>query len=202
MVQNEIVIEKLQDAALRANKIMTHTLQLIKLYLLHCYDKSIEFPKIDRQFVTSVMKVLCKEPKTGRPPKEETKRIKDKLKSFYEAHYEAYIAEKLDYTHLNTVLDYLAIDVITMYENNIKVHYVEYVKKFVNVSWNKKEAIAEIKASETSSQEKRASINVFISQLQKISQDLMSSNQPKTASPLYHSWIDEQRCKILPQKTF
>jgi trehalose-6-phosphate synthase len=36
---------------------------------------------------------------------------------------------------MNTVLDYLAIDIITMYENNIKQHFVEYVERFVNVSW-------------------------------------------------------------------
>ena len=42
-------------------------------------------------------------------------------------------------------LDYLAIEVITMYETNVKQHFVEYVERFVNVSWEKKALIAIIK---------------------------------------------------------
>ncbi len=58
---------------------------------------------IDRQFVTSVMKALCEEPTTGRPPNEETKRIKDTLKAFYEAHYKPFVVGQLDYRHINMV---------------------------------------------------------------------------------------------------
>ncbi len=32
-----------------------------------------------------------------------------------------------------------------MYENNIKQHFVEYVERFVNVSWEKKALVAIIK---------------------------------------------------------
>jgi len=56
VVRDDTVIAKLQDAALRANGIMIHTLQLLKLYLIHCYDTENPFPSIDRPFVTSVMK--------------------------------------------------------------------------------------------------------------------------------------------------
>jgi hypothetical protein len=48
---------------------MTHTLQFLKLYLIYCYDTgaaAAPLPTIDRQFVTSVMKVLCAEPTVGR----------------------------------------------------------------------------------------------------------------------------------------
>ena len=34
---------------------------------------------------------------------------------------------------LNTILDYLCIDIITMYENNIKQHFIEYIERYVNV---------------------------------------------------------------------
>jgi len=34
---------------------------------------------------------------------------------------------------MNTVLDYLAIDVTTMYENNIKLHFFEYVERLATV---------------------------------------------------------------------
>ena len=114
VVRDESVIAALRDAALRANGIMTHTLQFLKLYLIYCYDTGAPLPTIDRPFVTSVMKVLCAEPTVGRKPSEATKRIKDTLKAFYEEHYKPSVVGELNYRHLNTVLEYLAIDVITM----------------------------------------------------------------------------------------
>ena len=38
VVKNPVVIEKLTDAALLVSRIMTHTLQFMKLYFIHCYD--------------------------------------------------------------------------------------------------------------------------------------------------------------------
>jgi len=38
---------------------------------------------------------------------------------------------------MNTILDYLTIDILTMYENNIKQHYIKYVERYVNVIWRK-----------------------------------------------------------------
>ena len=45
---------------------------------------------------------------------------------------------------MNTIIDYLSIDIITMYENNIKLHFPEYVERFVNTVWKKKQLIAYI----------------------------------------------------------
>mgnify|MGYP000400827029 CR=1 FL=1 len=70
--------------------------------------------------------MLKKEPKI--------KELKYKLTAFYNSDYKPLIKDtSLDYTHLNTVLDYLTIGIITMYENNIKLHYVEYIERYVNI---------------------------------------------------------------------
>jgi len=53
--------------------------------------------------------------------------------------------EELDYTHINTILDYLTIDIITMYENNIKEHFIEYLERYVNIVWKKKYLTQKIK---------------------------------------------------------
>lgn len=62
VLKNNVVIAELTDAALRFNSIIIHTLQLLKLYLFHSCDEGVELPMLDRQFVTSIMKVLCKPP--------------------------------------------------------------------------------------------------------------------------------------------
>jgi hypothetical protein len=200
VVKDPIVIEKLTDAAVLTNRIMTHTLQFMKLYFIHLYDHGRPLPTIDRPFVTSVMKVLCDASPSGRPPKDETVRVKEELTRFYVEHYEAIMQDTLNYRRLNTVLDYMAIDVITMYENNIKQHYCQYVERFVNVSLQKRERIEAIKASEASAEQKKAETNTLCRELRKVKNDILSVNDPKTSDPQYHEWIDEQAPQVIPQR--
>ena len=74
------------------------------------------------------MKIMCNEKPQGRPAKKEIKELKDNLTAFYKTDFEPLIQkDTLEYTHMNTILDYLTIDILTMYENNIKNHFVEYM---------------------------------------------------------------------------
>jgi endo-1,4-beta-mannosidase len=59
----------------------------------------------------------------------------------------------------------MAVEVVTMYENNIKAHFVSYVERFVNVSWGKKAALAAIYSSNASSDEKDSLKNALCAQL-------------------------------------
>jgi hypothetical protein len=59
------------------------------------------------------------------------------------------------------VIDYTAIEVLTMYENNIEARFVGHVERFVNVSWEKKDALATIKASDASSEDKTSRQNAL-----------------------------------------
>ncbi|RLN97234.1 hypothetical protein BBJ28_00007147 [Nothophytophthora sp. Chile5] len=192
VVRDPIVIEKLTNAAALTNRIMTHTLQIIKLYFIYLYDHGAPLPTLDKPFVTSVMKVLCDASPSGRP-KAEMLRVKDELTRFYAEHYEPVMLDALNYRHLYTALDYMAIDVITMYENNIKQHYCQYVERFVNVSLRKRERIEVIKATEVSTGQKKAQTNLLCRELRKVKDDILGVNDPKTSDPQYHKWIDEQR---------
>ena len=142
----DINLPKITDAVIKCNKIVINTLMFMKLYLLDYFDKNNKLPEIDKIFVNSCMKILCNENASGRPPKKEIKELKDKLTAFYNSDYKPLIKDTdLDYTYLNTVLDYLTIGIITMYENNIKLHYVEYIERYVNIIWKKKDTINKIK---------------------------------------------------------
>ena len=80
---------------------------------------STALPTIDRQFVTSVMKVLCKKPKRGRPPSAETMRIKPTLTDLYKAHYEHHMVTHPNYQNMSTVLDYLT----DRYHHDVREHH-------------------------------------------------------------------------------
>ena len=139
-------------------------------YLLNHYEtNNNKLPVIDDTFINCCMKILCNEKASGRPPKKEIKELKDKLTAFYKTDFQPLIQnENLDYTHMNTILDYLTIDILTMYENNIKLHYVEYVERYVNVVWKKKFIMNKIRKLNITQKAKEQRVNNLCNQLRKI----------------------------------
>lgn len=202
IVKHDFVIDKLVQASDMTNKVVIHTLQLMKLYFIHLYDNGEKLPTINRQFITSVMKTVCVSPTQGRVPSESTKGIKNNLKEFYDVHYKKQQGEELDYKHMNTVLDYLAIDILTMYENNIKQHFIEYVERFVNVVWRKKEMIKLIQKKFKTPKTRQQAANKLCNQLRRIKNDLLYGDKQKTSLRIYHSWIDKERKAILPNRKY
>lgn len=202
IVRDDIVIQKLGDVVVRANKIVIHTLQFMKLYFIHCYDTEKPFPVVDRALVKCFMKVLCKSPSQGRPPSETTIATKAELEKFYKLHYEHLKDEELTYTHMNTILDYLADTITTIYENNIEQRYMSYIDRFINVCWKKKQLIEIIKKSKRPQVVKHQLINTLTANLRKVKNDLLDTTYTKTSLPIYHSWIDSMKSHILPKKQF
>ena len=200
----EVNEAKLTKAVIQCNKIVIQSLMFMKLYLLHYYKTTNALPTIDKMFINSCMKIVCLEKASGRPPNKATKDLKDTLTAFYKTQYEPLIQnDPLEYTHLNTVLDYLTIDILTMYENNIKLHYVEYVERYVNVVWKKKFLMEQIRKKNLTVKEKDAKIHQLCSELRKIKNDIFNVGSKEFASKsYYHSWIREQKKRILPTRTF
>jgi len=60
-----------------------------------------------------------------------------------------------------------------MYENNIKLHYVEYIERFVNIIWKKKETIIKIKEDNKEEVKQKELLNEFCRQLRKIKNDIL-----------------------------
>jgi len=199
----EINQPKINDLTIMAHKIVIHTLQFMKIYLINYYNINNKLPTIDASFINCCMKILCKEKATGRPAKTEIKDLKETLTVFYNQHYKQLQLDELEYTHMNTILDYLSISIITDYENNIKCHYVEYIERYVNVIWKKKFIIEKIRKIKKTKKEKDDAINRFNSDLRKIKNDLLNvENTNFKSKAFYHKWIKEQKKLILPIKEF
>lgn len=198
----DINLPKITHAVIQCNKIVINTLFFMKLYILDYYEQNKTLPNIDKTFINCCMKILCNEKATGRPPKKEIKELKDKLTTFYKSDFQPLIQnETLKYTHMNTILDYLTIDILTMYENNIKFHYVEYVERYVNVVWKKKFIMNKIKKLNITQKEKQERINHLCNQLRKIKNDLLNvENNNYKSHSMYHKWINHQKQCITPNK--
>lgn len=196
----DINLPKLTDATVRTHKITIYVLQFLKLYLLSYYGKHKTLPTIDKTLVNSCIKMVCKESGTGRPPSEKVEKLKKQLTKVYKEHFEKFKVEDIEYTHLNTVLDYLTIDILTMYENNVKNHFVDYVERYVNVVWRKNFLIGKIRKLKKTKKERERAITHFCSQLRAIKNDLLSTETLKSKS-FYHQWITEKKKLILPNRT-
>jgi hypothetical protein len=202
----EINTTKINDVVIKAHKIVIHTLQFLKMYILHHYQTySHTIPIIDKVLILNVMKVVCGEKHTnqGRLPKKETLELIENLTSFYTEHYKPYTQpEQLDYEYMSNVLSYLCEDIMTMYENNIQLHYVDYVERFVNVVWKKRMLVEKIRKIFPAKKERESRIQQLEKELRKIKNDLLNveSNIDYTARPQYHKWITEQKKHIIPNK--
>jgi len=198
----DINLPKITDAVIICNKIVIHTLMFMKLYLLNYYEINKSLPIINDEFVNSCMKILCNESTNGRPPKREIKELKDTLKLYLEQHYKPLMQnDELNYKHLNTVLDYLTTDIITMYESNIKLHYVEYVERFVNVVWKKNFIIEKIRKLNFTKKIIDDKINKLCNQLRRIKNDILNvENKDYKSDKSYHKWIDDIKNYIIPNK--
>ena len=201
----DINLPKITNAVIKCNKIVIQVLMFMKLFLLDHYDKHNTLPIINDEFINSCMKILCNEKATGRPPKQEIKELKEKLNAFYKTDFQPLIQnENLDYTHMNTILDYLTIDILTMYENNIKFHYVEYVERYVNVVWKKNFIVSKIRKMNITQKEKEQRVNNLCSQLRKIKTDLLNVTEGSKnykSHTMYHTWINQQKQSITPNKS-
>ena len=196
----------INNAVVKSNKIVIHTLQFLKLYILDYYENNNgSLPVISKELINNTMKVVCgeKEEKRGKPPKQETVLMKEKLTAFYKEHYLPTTQnDPIDYAGLNTVLDYLKEDVITMYENNIQLHYVDYVERYVNVVWKKKFLTDKIRKLGKTKAERETRIRALCSELRKIKNDLLNVDTTVlTSKSYYHKWITEQKRNVLPKKT-
>src|SRR5438445_9930154 len=65
IIKNYTNIRKINGVVIMCNKIVIHTLQLMKLYIIHLYDNNEKLPIINKQFITSVMKTVCVDSRQG-----------------------------------------------------------------------------------------------------------------------------------------
>src|SRR5688500_4156277 len=57
-------LEIINDVVYRTNKIVFHTYNFLKLYILHLHQQSIMFPIIDNDFIYIIMKTLSERTET------------------------------------------------------------------------------------------------------------------------------------------
>uniref|UniRef100_A0A6C0C7T5 Cas12f1-like TNB domain-containing protein n=1 Tax=viral metagenome TaxID=1070528 RepID=A0A6C0C7T5_9ZZZZ len=201
------ILEVLNDAVIRTNKIVFHTYNFLKLYILHLFDSGEKFPVIDKDFVYSIMTLLAERTeKSGRKPSIDKLKIIDKLTQFYNKFYVHLVCQddlicddKLSYILKN----YECVDIVKNINNNIKEHFPNHVRKYVNLLFKVKDKKLSITNSAIlTPNQKKEELRKINERYNNIKYDILSTD-PEFKSDMrdFHKflWI---RNLILPYDTF
>ena len=193
IIKNKEHIVKIFDAIVRTHKIVSHAYQFLRLYILYCYKKNKKNIDINTETIKMVFKVLVKD-SAGPKPKGQNLEILNMFKEFYEKKYnKLYFDEKIDGSNLSQILNYMAVDMLTNIENNIKLNFSSYVKRFVNSSFKKINNNLLDNAPHGTKIKLRKELN---KDLYDIKEDLF--NNTLLSNNKYHEWINKHRKNIFP----
>ena len=203
IIKDESTTSIINDLAIKTNKIVIHSYQFIKIYCIDLYKNNKPFPKIDKEFICDVFKVITirKCGSGGYTDEKMPQQLKD-LTLFYKDHYKSTCDEKeiLYYDKMSYILAYEAIDMITNVENNIREHFIQHLNKFVNLSFKLKDNMDKITKETKDKELRKQQKKELYNEIKKLKDDILSFDELKSDIK-YHNWIKEQKKFLLPNKT-
>ena len=202
VIRDENLLPLINDITIRTNKIVIHSYQFLKLYLLHLYENNQSFPVLDKEYICDIFKVITKRKCNSGGYTDET--MPDQLRTltdFYKNHYLLTISnnEILYYDKLPYILTYEAIDMITNINNNIQEHFINHLNKYVNIVFDIKAKRDEITKNNKDKAIRKQLHKELYEEINKVKKDLITFGD-FISDVKYHSWIREQKIKIFPNK--
>ena len=170
----------LENAIIRTNSITTKTYFLLRLWILHKYHNNLEIPVISEDTISICMKSIML-PSSGQKPKGNNAILLDEFKNLHNFTLE-------NGNNLSSILDYYKTTMLTSIENNIKIHFFDYIKRFVN-SYFKHLYKEQIENKEFKKQ--------LYKEINLLKNDII--NNTLTCDKKYHNWLKENRYKIVPE---
>ena len=172
---------KIMDCIIRTNKITIKTYQLLRLWILNKYRKKKDIPPITENTIKMVQKSIL-EKSAGPKPKGDNLELFNEFKKFHSFTLENGV-------NLSQILGYNATSIITAIENNIKMHFFDYIRRFIN-SYFKHKYKEEMKNKEFKQQ--------LFKDLKKLKNDII--NDTTTCNVKYQKWLKENRNNIIPKE--
>ena len=194
IINDEIVLDKINDAVIRVNHIVITTLQFIELFYLYNLENNKPNPNIDIDFIDKCIKIVSIKDARG-PPIKNGKKLMVILRNFYESEFKStFIGAKESTLKLNQILHYERTQIITAIENNIKAHFFKRLFHYINCHFDDyyKEEL------NVKGKERTNIVHELRAEYKQVKNDLISGT--KTARRAYQHWITENKSKLLPKK--
>jgi hypothetical protein len=188
------IIEEINQAVVRTNRIVTKAYMLMRYWIITQYDQEKDVPLIDTDLIEVVFQAICtpkEQPRQVKQRSDETVQEKEKRELKYKVYDQLQFLnpfETENSKNLSGILQNESVSILTAFENNIKTHFIDYVRKFVNVLFSKQD-----KESLTPRQLNR--------ELYQVKKDLLDNRLPNEyrSDPKYHERIEKYRGMVLPK---
>ena len=138
-------IPVIERYVLNMHEVSVHTLRFLKQLYVHRFnhimdnninERITESIPLNKELIINIAKTIGVTTNIGQGRRSQaTTNLRLMLSNFYDNFYINTLRPgepKPSCTHLHTPIDYFAIQVLTMYENNIKQHFHKYVVKYVD----------------------------------------------------------------------
>ena len=196
-------INTINDIVVKVNKIVIHTYQFLKLYLIHLYDNKKDFPKINEDFIGYIFMVLTirKCGSGGYTDNNMPEQLKQLTKFYNECYKPLTINDEvIYYDKLNYVLAYEAIDIEKNINVNISEHFIQHLNKYINIILEVKEKHDKITKDNKDIKIRKEKHKELTQEINKVKKDLTSFKELESEKK-YHKWILEQRKLIYGLKS-
>ena len=165
---------QIENLVQEMNDLIIHVYQFIRLYILHLYKQKIEFPIIDEPFIMSCIKTLGI--RDNRGAKSKNTELLKTLDEFYINEYQPLLKhEKTNLRNKVYLLPYIATQIYTNLTVNIQEHFVQHIRRFINITTTEITSDKEI--------------------LYKFKKQLLELSDTNI---LFNNWLEEHRDNILP----
>jgi len=193
-LKSTFILSTINDACFRANQIVSYTYQFLKLFCIHGQQINGEFIPITKDVIHMAMKNFIQDSNKGRIVQNTNKYILDFFNTFYEHHFvHLFNGEKINGKNLSGILDYAKIEMLTSIENNVRVHFIDYLNRYVNCSFKNEHKLIldKLKGKEKEDMKSKLKYELYC-----VKQDLIYLTS--TCDSKYNAWIYNKRPKILP----
>jgi hypothetical protein len=178
------------------NEIATRSYQFIKFYIWHLFINNKPIPVIDKPFLTKVFDLVAEKRKNKTRP---VKVKPNSLRNFYNKHFGKFYTDKPCKTNLNSALKELKEEMIRCIETNIKTHFIDYVRKYINILY-RNPARKIIKDNKTLTKAARAILYKALNKEMKDLKNDFIKCQVKDSDPKYHQWLQNEIKTLFPFK--
>lgn len=122
----------INDLVLECNEIVIRVYQFIRLFILDKYHNKQEIPEINKDTILYFIRACGIRDKRGK--KSKNIEFENELNGFYEKEFKNLInKEKFNLKNRSYITPYLAIQIQTAFNNNIKEHFITRFRRFMNI---------------------------------------------------------------------
>ena len=129
----EVNFPRINQLVIECNEIVVRTYQLIRLYILHQYYQNEPVPHLDKDMILYFIRAGGVRSKQG--AKASNRQLEEELDHFYETEFQPYLQkEKYNLVNKSYLTPYLAQQIQTGFNNNLKVHFLTRIRRFMNLT--------------------------------------------------------------------